>query len=253
MASPAVDPLEQRGLTLSRRGLRPPGGSVTERDELSSPRRVRTDDGSWTYLHPLHGASYRSLRGARSESVHVFLNGSGLAAVEEGQWRVLELGFGTGLNFAVTAEAARRAGKRLYYEVFESDLFPPELWETSERWRALTPGEPQTVDSCTLHLRPCRWQQAEPYIQAAHAYYHDPFGPKESPDCWGEEVFRWALQALADNGVLATYGASTAARRAMHQAGLAVAVAPGWGGKREMTLAARKAEALGSVRPWRPR
>ncbi len=216
-------------------------------------RRVRTDDGSWTYLHPGHGASYRSLRGARSESGHVFLEGSGLLEVPEPEWRVLELGFGTGLNFAVTAEAARRAGKRLRYEVFESELLPAELWEVPSEWRGLTPDEPLTVDGCTLYLRPFEWQQADPEIKEAQAYYHDPFGPRVSPDCWGEEVFRWALRALALDGALATYGASTAARRAMHRAGLSVAVAPGWGGKREMTLATPEAGALRRGRPWRPR
>lgn len=226
-------------------------GDVPEGAE--QPRRVRTDDGSWTYLHSRHGASYRSLRGARSESQYVFLEGSGLLEVEEPEWRVLELGFGTGMNFAITAEAALRAGRRLHYEVFEPELLPAELWEVPPEWQAAIPNRPWTVEGCTLHLRLCRWQQAEPEVREAQAYYHDPFGPRVSPDCWSEEVFRWALLGLARDGVVATYGASTAARRAMHRAGLAVAVAPGWGGKREMTLAGLEAGTLRRGRPWRPR
>lgn len=70
-----------------------------------------TSDGSRTLYSRRYGQSYRSTRGALSEARAVFLEGSGvagrLAAGED--CAVLEVGFGTGLNFLVTAVAAAAA------------------------------------------------------------------------------------------------------------------------------------------------
>jgi tRNA U34 5-methylaminomethyl-2-thiouridine-forming methyltransferase MnmC len=68
---------------------------------------VQTADGSNTIYNPQVGENYHSRNGALQESQHVFLQ-SGLQYFLETnptqQVSILEVGFGTGLNFLLTAD-----------------------------------------------------------------------------------------------------------------------------------------------------
>lgn len=208
---------------------------------------IETEDGSWTYAHPGHGATYRSLAGALSESKHVFVDPSGLGS--RAPWRVLELGFGTGMNFATTMEAARRAGVDLVYTSLDCEPMESEKWLVESNWRR-GPGR-HRGDGVELNLVVARWQDYPLVPQSYDAYYHDPFGPAVSVDCWSRDCFAWAYQAVTPAARLLTYGASTAARRAMREAGFEVAVRPGAGRKREMTVAAKTPAVLEGLKIWK--
>ena len=69
---------------------------------------VRTADGLDTLYSARYGQTYHSRHGAGTEARHVFLDGSGVAdRLADGlPTRVLEVGFGTGLNFFLTAQQA---------------------------------------------------------------------------------------------------------------------------------------------------
>ncbi|MCK6511523.1 tRNA (5-methylaminomethyl-2-thiouridine)(34)-methyltransferase MnmD [Myxococcota bacterium] len=79
---------------------------------------VETGDGSWSLYHEELGVHYRSQHGAFTESRHVFLEGCRLAS-RGGVWRVLELGFGGGINFLHTAAMARACGASLEYRTID--------------------------------------------------------------------------------------------------------------------------------------
>lgn len=217
---------------------------------MTLPELILTDDGSHTYLHPVHGASYRSTRGAATESRWVFLQGSKILE-RKGCWTVLELGFGTGLNFQLTAKAAEEAGAELDYVALEPEPMPSHRWLIDDEWRSLKWGEPLGRERIQLTVHRKRWQEWAPTTQRFEALYFDPFGPAVAPDCWSEDCFSWARQTLSLDGVLATYGASSAARRAMRAAGLSVGVLPGAPGKREMTVAALRPEAISFAKAWK--
>ena len=217
---------------------------------MNPPESILTDDGSRTYLHPVHGASYRSTRGAATESRWVFLKGSRILE-RPGPWRILELGFGTGLNFQLTAEAATQAAVELHYVALEPDPMSAEHWFVEECWRSLEWGEPRQNGRLYLTVHHQRWQDWESKDTRFDAIYFDPFGPSVAPDCWSEDCFSWASRVLSQNGVLATYGASSAARHAMKAAGLLVGMLPGAPGKREMTVAGLTPEAIAHAKPWK--
>lgn len=107
---------------------------------------VSTADGSNTIFNPLIGENYHSRHGALQESMHVFLH-SGLkyflASQNRREASILEVGFGTGLNFLLTANFCLENNVALDYvgiEAFPLDhalLFhtgyqqyiSPPLWE----------------------------------------------------------------------------------------------------------------------------
>lgn len=212
--------------------------------------RIETDDGSYTYLNTTIGATYRSAYGAATESRYIFLEGTRLEH-RRSPWRVLELGFGTGLNFHITHQAALAANVELEYVALESEPMPSELWLVDNSWKSLILGERMCRDGIGLTVVEKRWQDYQPPEGDFHAVYHDPFGPGAAPECWDTPCFEWSYRAIARDGVLATFGASTSARQAMKDAGFFVGSLRGAPGKREMTVASPSADFISYARPWK--
>lgn len=103
---------------------------------------VPTSDGSLTLLHTGLNQTYHSVNGALQEAQHVFLQQglqyflrqSGTATA-----RVLEIGFGTGLNFLVSAAYCLQNGISLTYTGVEPFPLNRETLRESEYGRLL-PG-----------------------------------------------------------------------------------------------------------------
>ena len=212
--------------------------------------KIETPDGSLTYRNTEVGATYRSVHGAETESRYVFLEGTQLPE-RSGTWRVLELGFGTGLNFATTLKAAAELGVGLEYVSLEPSPMPADHWLLDPQWRHLEPGRPLELGPVTLTVVPRRWQEFELPPGYFHACYHDPFGPAVCPDCWTTDCFQWSFRALADDGVLATFGAASATRLAMKEAGYFVSRLPGAKPKREVTVAGKSEKSVTHGKPWK--
>lgn len=140
-------------------------------------------------------------------------------------------------------------GVELTYVSLDCRPLDPQWWLVPAEWR-LGPGR-HVHGGVTLELLPVLWQQQQVAPRHFDAYYHDPFGPRVSPDCWTVDCFRWAGAALKAEGRLLTYGAASAARSAMRESGLVVARAPGAGRKREMTVASPSLQALEGLKLWK--
>src|ERR1700712_4965553 len=89
-----------------------------------------TADGSNTIYNPEVGENYHSRHGALQESQHVFLN-AGLKYFREQypnkEVSVLEVGFGTGLNFLLTADFCTQQNINLNYTGIEAFPLSDEL------------------------------------------------------------------------------------------------------------------------------
>ena len=77
-----------------------------------------TEDGSHTLFVPTIDECYHSTHGAVQESQHIFIN-SGFKQCDKSEIRVLEIGFGTGLNTFLTLMEAGKIGKKVYYTSLE--------------------------------------------------------------------------------------------------------------------------------------
>ena len=83
-----------------------------------------TEDGSSTLKHSLLGDSYHSTGGALSESQHVYI-GAGFDYIESNEISVFEMGFGTGLNCALTLQRAAQRNVAVDYHAVE--LYPIDV------------------------------------------------------------------------------------------------------------------------------
>ncbi|HBD34398.1 MAG TPA: bifunctional tRNA (5-methylaminomethyl-2-thiouridine)(34)-methyltransferase MnmD/FAD-dependent 5-carboxymethylaminomethyl-2-thiouridine(34) oxidoreductase MnmC, partial [Cupriavidus sp.] len=67
--------------------------------------------------------------------------------------------------------------------------------------------------------------------------YLDGFSPSRNADMWSDSVFRGLARLARIGATLATYTAAGFVRRGLKAAGFEVHKAPGFGGKRDMTVA----------------
>lgn len=229
-----------------------------------------TKDGSSTVYSRRFQQHYHNPNGAVAESRHVFFDQPGMLDVMKSQPKVtiLEVGFGTGLNFLLALSYMRMCNPEgmLCFESVEAfpltlDNIPhlayeqhlenvPEATEMLRHiFENLNPGM-NSFRFDMVHLKiwmgtfdtwPVSWN-------CAHAIFHDPFSPEANPELWTPSVFEKLATHTAHNGILATYCAASKARAAMAKADWLVARARGALGKREMTLAARKPERLTHVK-----
>jgi tRNA U34 5-methylaminomethyl-2-thiouridine-forming methyltransferase MnmC len=223
-----------------------------------------TADGSRTLYSDTYRQTFHSDKGALAEARHVFLNGAGVPVrLTRGTVQILEVGFGTGLNFFITADEALRCGGVLDYTALERDLLPgtilemlgyrshlnhPELFDNYSRFRERlpllpTPGHYQTALAGGVTLNLVIGDATKQSFDASSfdVIYQDAFSPDANPELWSETFLSQLAHALKPAGVLTTYSVKGDIRRRLTQLGLTVNKRPGPpGGKREM-LVAKKA------------
>lgn len=252
---------------------RSPYVRMTE-DTEHTPTLERTEDGSHTLYSPRFSQHYHNPNGAVSESKHVFFQSSGLldALQSREKLSVLEVGFGTGLNLALMADAVGGAGNDnrngsgngngngngIHVTYHSIEAYPvdaglarrfnygrfldhPEVVdEIVELFGALEPGMNTfrlAGGSIDVNLFYGLFGDYRPGGFRADFLFHDPFSPDVNPDLWTAEVFEKLMECSTPGAVLATYCAASKARGAMASAGWHVARARGALGKREMTVA----------------
>lgn len=217
---------------------------------------VITSDGSKTLYHPAIGEHYHSRHGAVQESRHVFL-GMGLGHFVT-QHRphvvnVLEIGFGTGLNFLLTVDDCHAKGIGLDYTGVEAyplsmatlsqtgygDYVPPALWASFLARYADSLTAPQTIlDGCSLEVAHCKALEFTTENQFDVLYF-DAFAAVHQPEMWTEGTLRHVCAFLRPGGVFVTYAITGHLKRTLKSLGFTVEKVPGAPGKREMLRATK--------------
>ncbi len=209
------------------------------------PVIISTDDGSHTLRHPVFGDTYHSLRGAIGEAEHVFIR-AGFNQVLQNSVRVFEVGFGSGLNALLTWRQAKESGKTVDYQAIERYPVAPEIATqlnfTDDIFRAMheSPwGVPTLIGD---HFRLTKILKSLKDSELAVDFdviYFDAFAPDTQPELWTTAIFQHLFAHTAPGGILTTYSAKGAVRRALQEVGYGVEKLPGALGKRHM-LRARK-------------
>ncbi len=222
------------------------------------PTITKTADGCDTLLCAVYGQTYHSTHGALTEAEHVFFRGAGVeerfAALKP--VRVLEIGFGTGLNFLLTAQ---RATASLHYTALEKIILPHALLTrlnysavlgcaSAAAWREVLPDDPKFGTYhyrhsllATLRLVVCDATKTVISGPPFDAVYLDAFSEDVNPELWTADFLARLFAATRPGGRLSTYSARGLVRRRLMACGYDVAKQPGPPGKREMLVAMRPA------------
>ncbi|WP_205500283.1 tRNA (5-methylaminomethyl-2-thiouridine)(34)-methyltransferase MnmD [Rufibacter psychrotolerans] len=212
----------------------------------------QTKDGSTTLYVPELNEHYHSVHGALQESLHVFIK-MGLEATLERlpAVRLLEVGFGTGLNALLTLQHTLASKAAVQYDTLEKYPLAPEVVAQLQFDKFIL--NPELLDFFgPLHAAP--WEQPvavtphftlrkletdlEAFAPSPESYdlvYFDAFAPEKQPHLWTDAIFQKMYDCLAPGGTLVTYCAKGSFKRSLKTAGFTVEALPGPPGKREMT------------------
>jgi tRNA U34 5-methylaminomethyl-2-thiouridine-forming methyltransferase MnmC len=215
-----------------------------------------TADGSPTLYLPHLDVTYHSRHGAIQESRHVFIEAALKPLLgRQPLIRVLEMGFGTGLNALLTLQQAIEAGQAIVYHSIEPFPIEPNVVSSLQYpvylneldagmvlglWHNQPAGAPLAVHAlfeCTIFNT--MLQDFDTPLTYDVVFF-DAFAPNCQPELWSVEIFEKIASFMAPGAILSTYCSKGVVRRAMQQAGLKVEKLPGPPGKREMVRAVKK-------------
>ena len=223
---------------------------------------VQTLDGSHTIFHPGVNQHYHSHFGALGESMHIFIH-SGLKTIVNAETdspvgqtiRILEVGFGTGLNAFLTLAQCKESGVKVNYDAIEPHPLPENCWsalnyphrsgnpdlESAFRLIHKSPWEePVNINpGFTLRKICIRLEDFIPATNEYHLVYFDAFDPVAQPDLWTEDIFRKIAAAQVAGGILVTYSVKGTVVRALKKVGYITQKLQGPPGKRHILRAIR--------------
>ena len=208
-----------------------------------------TDDGSSTlYLSDID-ESYHSTKGALTESRHVYIDNAlkyrasaPSCHVRTSCFKVFEVGFGTGLN----ATLAAMTDIPLIYTAIEKFPLSSDIVEALDYGDGVDSGLYREIADAPFgvltDITPTfALQKIEGDFTTFEPEEHydvifmDAFAPEKQPEMWSDDMLRKLAEMLAPGGVMTTYCAKGAVRRAFERYGLRAERIPGPpGGKREM-------------------
>jgi len=213
---------------------------------------IATGDGSHSLLNSDIQETYHSVHGAIQESRHVFiLNGLQHFATAHPRQpvRILEIGFGTGLNALLTVMFANEHTTQIQYESLEKYPLPESIL------LQLNHGTELNEVKCFDAIHGANWNVEtvitpgftllkkhidvliEPIEGRYDVIYYDAFAPSKQPELWELEILRKVTERLRPSGILVTYCAKGQVKRDLASLGLIVESLPGPPGKKEMTRA----------------
>jgi tRNA U34 5-methylaminomethyl-2-thiouridine-forming methyltransferase MnmC len=215
-----------------------------------------TADGSNTLYNETIGEHYHSKHGALQESKHVFID-AGLKHAEQsfpGQpVAILEIGFGTGLNFLLTAAYADEQGLTLNYTGIEAfpltkeeltstayDQYVPEtIWDSliSNYENALTAVTPIAANQ-QLTIANTTLEEFRSSVLFDLVYF-DAFSVQHQPEMWSDEIIGHVCSFLKPGGIFVTYAITGKLKRALKSFNMKIEKLPGAPGKREMLRAVK--------------
>ena len=215
---------------------------------------VTTADGSKTIFNPIIGENYHSKHGALQESRHVFLKSGLQYFLEKSNQNtisILEVGFGTGLNFLLSADYCTQHETSLRYTGIEAYPLTPEMIAATGYEKYLNNQVYQSFldcytaaqcevtrlnDNVTLNIVPCQLLQFNS-SDSFDVLYFDAFAAIHQPEMWTDEALEHCCKYLKPGGVFVTYAITGNLKRTMKNLSFSIEKAPGAPGKREMLRA----------------
>lgn len=208
----------------------------------------KTEDGSPTIYLPELDEHYHSVHGAIQESSHIFIQ-AGLRSLPAGHIRILEVGFGTGLNaFLTLLETFNNPDLSIEYFTVERYPLSTDITEQLDYPHLLAPGRADLF--AALHRAP--WDKpvnitpaftlhkiegdiaTVPLPNDINLIYFDAFAPEKQPEMWQQPIFDRIASHATPQSVIVTYCAKGDVRRGWQAAGFRMEKLAGPPGKRHI-------------------
>lgn len=219
---------------------------------------ITTSDGSHSLLNTELNETYHSVHGAIQESINVFLK-NGLDYFEQSsnqpEIRILEVGFGTGLNALLTLQHSLYGSTKIRYESLEAFPIEQEIvsllnysktlnFSGSEKYfmqlhHSTWNQQVEIASNFSLVKRHAKIQDVELGDGKFDVIYFDAFAPSKQPEMWELSILKKIERSMKSGAVFVTYCAKGQLKRDLKSLGLLVETLPGPPGKKEMVRAVK--------------
>ena len=215
---------------------------------------IKTSDGSDTIYNSELNETYHSLNGSINESSIVYIR-NGLEYYlnknNHNNIKILEIGFGSGLNFLLTHAFFEKRKEKIIYHTLEPFPLPKEIIkklnyvsEIGEEYRKIFDIshsiEFDKKNNITENLIFLKSKKSLENVKLDGGYdiiFFDAFAPSKQPSIWIKENLEKIYSNMNNKSVLVTYCSSGQFKRDLKSIGFNVEVLPGPKGKKEMVRA----------------
>ena len=217
---------------------------------------IQTSDGSDTIYNSELNETYHSLHGSVNESSTVYIQ-NGLEYYIKKKSRkkinILEVGFGTGLNFLLTHIFLEKSKEKIFYHTIEPYPLPNEITEKlnyvskvgeqySEIYGLSHNLENDKKNHISKNLEFLKSKISIEDIVLTDNYdiiFYDAFAPGKQPSMWERKKLEKIYSHMKYDTILVTYCSSGQFKRDLKSIGFKVDVLPGPKGKKEMVRATK--------------
>lgn len=218
-------------------------------------RLKTTADGSSTIYNEEIDENYHSIHGALQESMHVFIDKGLLYSLNKTlkneNLKILEIGWGTGLNCALSFFNSIDSNIKIEYHGIEPFPVANNLIEKlnfsfnnsdQEFFKALHQlswNKNHFINSSFSLTKHESTFENFNSLEQFDLIYFDAFAPRKQPELWLKNIFEKIYGLLRADGSLVTYCAKGQVRRDLETVGFSVERLDGPPGKREMIRATK--------------
>ncbi|SUP54519.1 bifunctional tRNA (mnm(5)s(2)U34)-methyltransferase/FAD-dependent cmnm(5)s(2)U34 oxidoreductase [Weeksella virosa] len=222
---------------------------------------IQTQDGSRTIRIEEWTESYHSVHGAVQEAVHVFMkNGLEEVAMNKSTIKILEIGYGTGLNALLTVLYGSKLNLMIDYVGIEK--FPVSREELfalayADSCTKIADKSIEKIEDLQQKMFDASWgvfTEITPSFRLKKVQldffdlpklldkdfdliYFDAFGARVQPELWEMELLQKVVEKMNIESQFTTYAAKGSLKRTLQTLGLDVEKRVGPPGKREMMIA----------------
>ena len=218
---------------------------------------ISTSDGSHSIYNDEIHETYHSVHGSINESNHVYIN-SGLKYFLDQEKKkkvaVLEIGFGTGLNFLLLNNYINKTEKKVYYYTIEPYPLPEEILKklnhvsilgnkTKDIFKTIHKSEEKNIrigENIIFKKSRVCLEEISLEKNSFDIIFFDAFAPSKQPDMWSLQNLSKVYGSMKKNAVLVTYCSSSKFKKSLTDIGYDIEVLSGPVGKKEMVRATKR-------------
>jgi len=215
---------------------------------------IQTSDGSDTIYNSELNETYHSLHGSINESNVVYIkNGIEfyLDKKRKKNIKILEIGFGTGLNFLLTHIFFKKRKENILYHTLEPFPLPNGIIKKlnyikkvgdqySDIFQLSHSSDPDKIIDITDRIKFIKSKVSLENINFQDKYdiiFYDAFAPSKQPSMWEKKNLEKIYSYMNEDSILVTYCSSGKFKRDLKSIGFELDVLPGPKGKKEMVRA----------------
>ena len=215
---------------------------------------IQTSDGSHTIYDESLNETYHSIHGSINESNHVYVNAGLKQFIYESikkHVNILEVGFGTGLNFLLLYDFLKKRNIKVDYHTIEPNPlnnsvleklnFSKIIGSVDEIFKIIHKSKTDELVEIDKKITFLKSVDTIENIKLKERKYDiiffDAFAPSKQPDIWSYNNLNKIHSSMGEDSILVTYCSSGKFKKTLHDLGFKVEVLDGPKGKKEMVRA----------------